>query len=112
MEGFEQLFTQFIFFFSYILELLGALAIIIYSFHSFSRFLRKPQQSKKESIQITLAKGLAIGLQFKLAGEILKTSVVRTMDDILFLAGIVALRGAINLLIHWEITIMSKEAGG
>lgn len=50
-----------------------------------------------------LAEGLSLGLQFKLGSEILRTVVVRTMDEILIVAGIIVLRAVLTFLLHWEI---------
>ena len=55
-----------------IFEFMGV-GIIIYSgFTGFARFLRKSPETK-----IYLAKGLAMGLEFKMGSEILRTVVVR-----------------------------------
>ena len=47
--------------------------------------------------------GLAMGLEFKLGSEILRTVVVREMTELVFVAGIIALRAVLTVLIHWEI---------
>ncbi len=54
-------------------------------------------------VRLSLARSLALGLEFKLGGEILRTVVVRTMDEVIILGAIVFLRGFLNLIIHWEI---------
>ena len=46
---------------------------------------------------------LAMGLEFKLGSEILRTVVVREWKEIAIVAGIIALRAALTFLIHWEI---------
>ena len=53
--------------------------------------------------KLTLARGLAMGLEFKLGSEILRTVVVRDWKEIGTVAGIIALRAALTFLIHWEI---------
>ena len=45
-----------------------------------------------EDTRITLAKGLAMGLEFKLGSEILRTVVVREWREISIVAGIILLR--------------------
>ncbi|MCC8017834.1 MAG: DUF1622 domain-containing protein, partial [Lachnospiraceae bacterium] len=57
----------------------------------------------KPDARLRLAKGLALGLEFKMGSEILRTVVLRSMDELLIVAGIIALRVALTLLIHWEI---------
>ena len=54
-------------------------------------------------MKITLAQGLAVGLEFKLCSEILKTVIVRDWKEIVTVAGIIGLRAALTFLIHWEI---------
>ena len=77
-----------------IFEFIGV-GIIIYSgLTSFLKFLRRSPDTK-----IYLAKGLAMGLEFKMGSEILRTVVVREWKEI----GIIALRAALTFLIHWEI---------
>ncbi|VYS96671.1 Uncharacterised protein [uncultured Clostridium sp.] len=53
--------------------------------------------------RIYLAKGLAMGLEFKMGSEILRTVIVREWKEIGIVAGIIALRAALTFLIHWEI---------
>lgn len=53
--------------------------------------------------RISLGKGLAMGLEFKLGSEILRTVVVREWKEISIVAGIIILRAALTFLIHWEI---------
>ncbi len=53
--------------------------------------------------RLNLAKGMAMGLEFKLGSEILRTVVVREFAEIFTVAGIILLRAALTFLIHWEI---------
>lgn len=81
-----------------IFEFIGV-GIIIYSgIISFIKFVRSAPDTK-----IYLAKGLAMGLEFKMGSEILRTVVVREWKEIGLVAGIIALRAALTFLIHWEI---------
>lgn len=58
---------------------------------------------RNPSIRLNLAQGMALGLEFKLGSEILRTVVVRDWKEIGTVAGIIALRAALTFLIHWEI---------
>ena len=81
-----------------IFEFIGV-GIIIYSgLTGFSKFLRHSHDTK-----IYLAKGLALGLEFKMGSEILRTVVGREWKEIGIVAGIIALSAALTILIHWEI---------
>lgn len=53
--------------------------------------------------RLTLAKGLAMGLEFKLGSEILRTVIVRELREIALVGAIILLRAALTVLIHWEI---------
>ncbi len=53
--------------------------------------------------RLKLAKGLAMGLEFKLGSEILRTVVVRDLNEIVVVGSIILLRAALTFLIHWDI---------
>lgn len=53
--------------------------------------------------RLKLAKGLAMGLEFKLGSEILRTVIVRQASEVLIVGAIIVLRAALTFLIHWEI---------
>ncbi|MDR2357090.1 MAG: DUF1622 domain-containing protein [Oscillospiraceae bacterium] len=54
-------------------------------------------------IRLRLAEGIALALEFKLGAEVLRTVIVRMWDEMLILGAVIALRGALTFLIHWEI---------
>lgn len=54
-------------------------------------------------VRLGLAEGIALALEFKLGGEVLRTAVVRTPNELIILGAIILLRGALTFLIHWEI---------
>lgn len=58
---------------------------------------------KKGRVQLDLAQGIALALEFKLGGEVLRTVIVREQSELVILGAIILLRGALTLLIHWEI---------
>ncbi|MCL2226048.1 MAG: DUF1622 domain-containing protein [Oscillospiraceae bacterium] len=60
-------------------------------------------------VKLMLAQGIALALEFKLAGEVLRTVTVRDWNELVILGTIIALRGAITLLIHWEIKAEKAE---
>ncbi|HIT90612.1 MAG TPA: DUF1622 domain-containing protein [Candidatus Merdenecus merdavium] len=85
-------------FFIVVLEFIGLLVIVYTSFKCFYRYCKKDPKTK-----LDLAEGLAMGLEFKLGSEILRTVVVRDLSEIAVVGAIIALRAALALLIHWEI---------
>ena len=46
--------------------------------------------------------GLATSLEFKMAAEILKTVLVRDLNELVVLGAVVLLRALLSLLIHFE----------
>ena len=59
--------------------------------------------SRDSHVRLTLAKGIALSLEFKLGGEVLRTVIVREWSELAILGAIIVLRGALTFLIHWEI---------
>ena len=53
-------------------------------------------------IQGDLARGLATGLEFKLAAEILKTVLIQSMEELYILGAVILLRALMSVLIHFE----------
>lgn len=83
-----------------IFEFIGVGIIIVSGIHGFYLYLKKSPDTK-----LALAKGLAMGLEFKLGSEILRTVVVRQLSEVAVVAAIIALRAALTFLIHWEIKV-------
>lgn len=81
-----------------IFEFIGVGIIIFSGIRGFWLYLHRSPETK-----LTLAKGLAMGLEFKLGSEILRTVVVREWTEIATVGGIIVLRAALTFLIHWEI---------
>ncbi len=93
--------SPFILVLAHLLDIFGAFVIVISSSMAFINFLKTSQDGR--ILRLTLAQSLAFGLEFKLGGEILRTVIVRTIDEIIILGAIIALRGLLNFIIHWEI---------
>ncbi|MCL2501365.1 MAG: DUF1622 domain-containing protein [Defluviitaleaceae bacterium] len=63
----------------------------------------------EKHIKLTLAQGIALALEFKLAGEVMRTVTARSLNELIILGTIIFLRGAITVLIHWEIKAEMAE---
>lgn len=83
---------------SLLLELFGICVLVYTAVRCFARWLQHIQ-----SIRLELAQGIALALEFKLGGEVLRTVVVREWSELGILGAIIALRAALTFLIHWEI---------
>ena len=85
----------------HMLEIFGAIIILFAGTQIFVHFLRTSKDGREA--RLTFARFLVFGLEFKLAGEILRTVIVRTMNEVLILASVIFLRAVLNLIVHWEI---------
>jgi len=81
-----------------ICEVIGVLIMLTTVGKSVIVYFRKDKR-----VLIMLAQGIGLALEFKLAGEVLRTVTVRGLNELAILGIIIALRGAIAILIHWEI---------
>ncbi len=81
-----------------IFEYIGVIIIVVSGIRGCYNYVRRSPETK-----LVLAKGLAMGLEFKMGSEILRTVVVREWSEIATVAGIIILRAALTFLIHWEI---------
>ncbi len=98
MEFLHELLTEIVDLAIIAFELMGVSVLLIAGLRGiYSYFTRNPLT------RLNLAKGMAMGLEFKLGSEILRTVVVRDFSEIAIVAGIIALRAALTFLIHWEI---------
>lgn len=79
-------------------EYIGVGIIIFAGVRGIIHYIKRDPNTK-----LLLAKGLAMGLEFKLGSEILRTVVVRELSEIYIVAGIIVLRAILTVLIHWEI---------
>lgn len=90
-----------------LLEVYGA-SVIVYSANAvFLTFLKTSRDGT--TAKLTLASYLSFGLELFLGAEILRTVISRSMDELIVLGAIIALRAIIALLIHWEINQQYRE---
>ena len=81
-----------------LLEFIGVGVIVVAALQGIYNYVRRDPLTR-----LKLAKGMAMGLEFKLGSEILRTVVVREFSEIGLVAAIIVLRAALTFLIHWEI---------
>lgn len=95
---------------AHVLELIGVFIIVFSALKAFMKYALRYFNFSDETVKIEFSQALAMALEFKLGAEILKTLVIRTIDELIILASIVILRAALTLIIHWEIESDSKRA--
>ena len=94
-----------------IIELIGIFVVAVSAVQGFYHYLRGLFGHKDHNVKLDLANGMATGLEFKVASEILKTVLVREHNELLVLASVIVLRALLALLIHFEMKT-SKEHDG
>ena len=83
-------------------ELIGIFVVTVAAGHAFLEYLKGLVIHKKTNFKLELANGLASGLEFKMAAEILKTVLVHTLDELLILGIVIVLRALLSFMIHFE----------
>ena len=106
MELFHEILTKVSDFAIILFEFMGVLVLIITGLQGIFNYFRRDPLTR-----LKLATGMAMGLEFKLGSEILRTVVVRQLDEIFIVGAIIILRAALTFLIHWEIKNEEKHAG-
>ena len=79
-------------------EIVGVIIIALSGIQGVYNYVRRDPLTR-----LKLAKGMAMGLEFKLGSEILRTVLVRELSEIMIVGAIILLRAALTFLIHWEI---------
>lgn len=102
-EMLESVLTQIIAHMIPILELMGVFIVAVGAASSFYKYLRSGFHSDDGQLKLSFAETLALALEFKMGGEILKTVITRTIDEMYVLAAIIVLRALLTFVIHWEI---------
>lgn len=98
MELLELILHSFVNLAMLLFEYIGVGVITFSGIQGIVNYIRRTPDTR-----LILAKGLAMGLEFKLGSEILRTVIVRNLEEIYIVAGIIILRAVLTFLIHWEI---------
>ena len=88
-----------------LLEFFGIVVLVTSAVRSFVRWARRD----RNNIRLDLAQGIALALEFKMGGEVLRTVVVREWSELGILGAIIVLRAMLTFLIHWEIKNEKKD---
>ena len=84
------------------IEIMGIFAVTWTALRTFWEYLQNAFMKKNHDLQHHLAIGLATGLEFKMAAEILKTVLVREISELVILGAVILLRAILSVLIHFE----------
>lgn len=86
-----------------ILDIIGLFIILQGAVTVLFKYYKNNFDYKDGKLSIELAKAMALGLQFLLAGEIISTLIVNSLEKFWLLGAITAIRIIIGLVLHWEI---------
>ena len=92
-----------------VFEIIGILVVCWSGIHGFWQYFQNTFMKKKFDLQTNLARGLAVGLEFKMAAEILKTVLIQSLEELYMLGAVILLRALLSLLIHFEIGPHKKD---
>ncbi|MGL5380731.1 DUF1622 domain-containing protein [Clostridium sp.] len=91
-----------------ILEVMGIIVITVGSIKAFYHYVMGLIKKDSYPLKWEYANSMATALEFKLAAEILKTVIVRNLNELIILGSITLLRGFLTFIIHWEMTSEPK----
>ncbi len=113
----EAIINEILYYVIWVIEIIGIGIIAFGTFYSAIKLIiglfNKDKKDKENgsSIKLILANYLALGLEFMLAAEILRTVTMNRRDfsEIIVLGAIIILRAAISLLIYFELSYEEKK---
>lgn len=79
-------------------EFVGVAVLIVAGVFGIYSYIRRDPHAR-----LNLAKGMAMALEFKLGGEILRTVIVHDFSELLVVGVTILLRAALAFLIYWGI---------
>lgn len=112
----EKIIFDILYYVIWVIEIVGICIVVFGTFNALFKMFQdkfkdiKAKKKKGESVKLVLANYLALGLEFMMAAEILKTVTInREFAEIMILGAIVILRTAMSLLIYWELSYEEKK---
>ncbi len=85
-----------------LLEIIGIFVVFVSGIRGFGQYVGNTFMKKTHDLEDNLAKGLAMGLEFKMAAEILRTVLIKSLDELYMLGAIILLRALMSLLIRYK----------
>lgn len=90
-----------------LVETAGAVVIVVGALVAIWKFLRALPQRDPDAfvpVRLSLGRYLALGLEFQLASDVLRTAIAPTFDELGKLAAVAAIRTALNFFLAREIS--------
>lgn len=87
-----------------LIELIGAAALIVAIVRAVIGII-----CRRKHVRLHLSEGIALTLEFKMGGELLRTVIVQDWHELLILGAVIALHVVLTVLIHWEIKVEERR---
>ena len=107
MEVFEKISNIFDIIVNYLILIVEFIGIVVLMYAIFNAILGLIK--RQPHTRLKLAEGIALSLEFKMGGELLRTVIVREWKELLILGAVILLRAALTFLIQWEIKLERKN---
>lgn len=104
METVNELLENIVMWAILVFESIGVAVILISGIQGIVHYIRRDAGTR-----LVLARGMSLGLEFKIGSEILRTVLVREWFEIGIVAGVIVLRAALTFLIQWEIKVERQD---
>ena len=106
----ENMVNDVLYYVIWFIELIGILIIVYGVGHSLITYIKEKVKNSNSTVKLILANYLALGLEFMLASEILRTVTInREFSEIMLLGTIIVLRAAMSALIYFELSYEEKK---
>lgn len=86
------------------LEFIGIFIICVGAIKTFYEYVKTIKNPNKNKIKMDFAESVALALDYKLAGEIIKTVTIKSMEELYVLGAVVILRVVLTFVVQWEIS--------
>ena len=91
-----------------IFEIMGVIVITVGAFTAFYHYVKSKLIQDYYPVKYQFATSMVMALEFKLAAEILKTVIVRSINELIILGAIFLLRVLMTLVLEHELKEESK----
>lgn len=105
----EELFNKYLPILIHLFELMGILILTVGVFTAFYHYIQKRFFKKNINIKYEFADVMITTLDFKLAAEILKTVIIKSMDELVILASVFIIRIIMTFVLEREMKLEKKE---
>lgn len=113
MEHAEEVLREVVGWLVIVVEAFGAAVIIVGAVWGFVQFLliavRRHDMNAFLRVRLTVGRFLVLGLEFQLAGDVLRTAVAPGFEELGQLAAIAAIRTVLNIFLMREIAAERRE---